>query len=54
MRMFEVGDRVMVNGFCEPMQGVIMSHIYDEGHVWVVKTDCGSFWDCSSDELTPA
>lgn len=54
MRMFEVGDRVMVNGFCEPMQGVIVSHIYDEGPVWVVRTDCGSFWDCSSDELSTA
>jgi len=51
--MFEVGDRVIVQGFDRPIHGVILNQFYDEGIVYFVLTDGGNHWDCNEDELTP-
>lgn len=53
-RMFEVGDKVVLSGFDKPIMGTIVSYSYDEGNVWIVRTDGGNFWDCCDHELSPA
>ena len=50
----EIGNRVWVSGFDSPIFGVIVSHNYDEGDVWTVRSDGGNLWDCYSDELSLA
>lgn len=50
--MFEVGDRVTVNG--SDVRGVIVSFYYDEGSVWVVEVEGrpGVELECADNELT--
>jgi len=48
--MYEIGDKVVVNGSV----GKIVSYYYDEGNVWVVRTEGGNLWDCADHELSPA
>lgn len=50
--MFEVGDKVVLNGFDRPIHGKIVNWHFDDGNVWVVVTDGGNTWDCADDELT--
>ena len=52
--MFEVGDRVVLSGFDKPLMGQIVELYYDEGTVWVVRTDGGNLHDCCDSELSPA
>ena len=53
-RMFEIGDNVVLKGFEKKIVGRIVSYSYDEGNVWVVRTEGGNLWDCSDDEISPA
>jgi hypothetical protein len=53
-RMYEIGDSVMLKGFEKKIVGKIVSYSYDEGNVWVVRTEGGNVWDCSDDEISPA
>jgi hypothetical protein len=56
--MFEIGDSVLLKGFEKQfifdIAGKIVSYHYDEGNVWVVRTDGGNLWDCSDHEISPA
>jgi hypothetical protein len=52
-RMYEIGDSVMLKGFEKQIVGKIVSYHYDEGNVWVVRTDGGNLWDCSDHEISP-
>jgi len=52
--MFEIGDKVMLKSFEKPIVGTIVSYSYDEGNIWMVRTDGGNMWDCADDELFPA
>ena len=49
--MFEIGDSVMLKGFEKKIVGKIVSYHYDEGNVWVVRTENGNLWDCCDNEL---
>jgi hypothetical protein len=51
-KMFEVGDRVTMNG--SDVRGVIVDFYYDEGNVWVVEVDGypGIEMECADNELT--
>jgi hypothetical protein len=51
--MFEIGDSVVLKGFEKRIVGKIVSYRYDEGNVWVVRTEGGNLWDCADDELSP-
>ena len=51
--MYEIGDSVMLKGFEKQIVGKIVSYHYDEGNVWVVRTDGGNLWDCSDHEISP-
>jgi hypothetical protein len=53
-RMFEISDSVMLKGFEKKIVGKIVSYSYDEGNVWVVRTEGGNVWDCGDDEISPA
>jgi hypothetical protein len=52
--MYEIGDSVMLKGFEKQIVGKIVSYHYDEGNVWVVRTEGGNLWDCADHELSPA
>lgn len=51
--VFELGDRVVLNGFDRPIHGTIVLWHFDEGNVWEVVTDGGNIHECTDDELTP-
>jgi hypothetical protein len=53
-RMYEIGDSVMLKGFEKQIVGKIVSYHYDEGNVWVVRTEGGNLHDCADHELSPA
>jgi hypothetical protein len=52
-RMYEVGDNVLLKGFEKQIVGKIVSYHYDEGNVWVVRTEGGNLWDCGDHEISP-
>jgi hypothetical protein len=52
--MYEIGDSVMLKGFEKQIVGKIVSYYYDEGNVWVVRTEGGNLHDCADHELSPA
>jgi len=49
--MYEIGDNVVLKGFEKKIVGKIVSYHYDEGNVWVVRTEGGNLWDCCDNEL---
>lgn len=49
--MFEIGDVVWITSFDSPIRGKIIEYHYDEGNVWVVRTDGGNLHDCCDSEL---
>lgn len=51
--MFEVGDKVMVNSYMTPKEGVIVEWFYDEGNVWVVDVKGHGKIHCCDSDLTP-
>ena len=52
--MYEIGEKVVLYGFEKPITGTIVAYSYDEGNVWVVRTEGGNLWDCSDHEMSPA
>jgi len=52
--MYEIGDSVVLNGFDKKIVGKIVSYTYDEGNVWIVRTEGGNLWDCGDHEISPA
>lgn len=52
--MFEVGDKVIVNSYTTPKDGVIVEWYYDEGNVWVVRVQDQTISTFCDSELTPA
>jgi len=52
--VFEVGDKVIVNSYTTPKEGVIVKWYYDEGNVWVVRVQDQTISTFCDSELTPA
>jgi len=50
--MFEIGDKVVVNSFTNPIDGVIVGWHYDEGNVWIVKMVDGRTLEFSDSDLS--
>lgn len=51
--MFQIGDVVMVNDCDRPIRGRIVGWSFDEGNVWMVRTDGGNLFECMDSELSP-
>lgn len=50
--MFEIGDKVIVNSYTTPKEGVIVNWYYDEGNVWIVAVNGHGTLEFSDSELT--
>lgn len=53
IKMFEIGDSIVVNSYTTPKVGKIVNWYYDDGNVWIVNIPGHATTECSDSELSP-